>query len=62
MAADENPIAELHEAVAENPVKAAGAVAVIDTGVNDMANVTDLFPCTRDTQPMKTDTVQKWHS
>ena len=41
MAADENPIAELHEAVAENPVKAAGAVAVIDTGVNDMANVTE---------------------
>lgn len=41
MAADENPIAELHEAVSENPVKAAGAVAVIDTGVNDMANVTE---------------------
>ena len=41
MAADENPIAELHEAVAENPVKAAGAVAVIDTGVNDVANVTE---------------------
>ena len=41
MAADENPIAELNEAVAENPVKAAGAVAVIDTGVNDVANVTE---------------------
>ena len=41
MAADENPIAELHEAVVENPVKAAGAVAVIDTGVNDVANVTE---------------------
>ena len=41
MAADENPIAELHEAVAENPVKAAGAVAVIDTGVNDVSNVTE---------------------
>ena len=41
MAADENPIAELHEAVAENPVKAAGAVAVIDTGVNGVANVTE---------------------
>ena len=38
---DENPIAELHEAVVENPVKAAGAVAVIDTGVNDVANVTE---------------------
>ena len=41
MAADENPIAELHEAVAGNPVKAAGAVAVIDTGVNGVANVTE---------------------
>ncbi len=41
MAADENPIAELHEAVAGNPVKAAGTVAVIDTGVNDVANVTE---------------------
>ena len=39
MAAGENPIAELHEAVAGNPVKAAGAVAVIDTGVNGVANV-----------------------
>ena len=41
MAANENPIAELHEAVAGNPVKAAGAVAVIDTGVNGVANVTE---------------------
>ena len=41
MAADENPITELHEAVAGNPVKAAGAVAVIDTGVNGVANVTE---------------------
>ncbi len=41
MAAEENPIAELQAAVAENPVNAAGAVAVIDTGVNDVANVTE---------------------
>ncbi|MFR4181607.1 MAG: VaFE repeat-containing surface-anchored protein [Lachnospiraceae bacterium] len=41
MAVNENPIAELHEAVAGNPVKAAGAVAVIDTGVNGVANVTE---------------------
>lgn len=41
MAAEENPIAELQEAVAENPVKAVGAVAVIDTGVNGVANVTE---------------------
>ena len=41
MAAEENPIAELQEAVAENPVKATGAVAVIDTGVNGVANVTE---------------------
>lgn len=34
-------LAELHEAVAGNPVKAAGAVAVIDTGVNGVANVTE---------------------
>ena len=41
MAAEENPIAELQAAVAENPVNAAGAVAVIDTGVNNVANVTE---------------------
>lgn len=41
MAVNENPIAELHEAVAGNPVKAAGAVVVIDTGVNGVANVTE---------------------
>ena len=41
MAAEENPIAELQAAVADNPVKANGAVAVIDTGVNDVANVTE---------------------
>lgn len=41
MAAEENPIAELQAAVADNPVKADGAVAVIDTGVNDVANVTE---------------------
>ena len=41
MAAEENPIAELQAAVAENPVNVAGAVAVIDTGVNDVANVTE---------------------
>ena len=39
MAAEENPIAQLQEAVAENPQKASGAVAVIDTGINDAANV-----------------------
>lgn len=44
MAAEENPIAELQAAVAENPVNAAGAVAVIDTGVNDVANVTSPYP------------------
>ncbi len=41
MAAEENPIAELQAAVAKNPVNAAGAVAVIDTGVNNVANVTE---------------------
>ena len=41
MAMGENPIAELQEAVAENPVKAVGAVAVIDTGVNGVSNVTE---------------------
>ena len=41
MAEGENPIAELQAAVADNPVKAVGAVAIIDTGVNGIANVTE---------------------
>lgn len=41
MAAEDNPIAQLQEAVVENPVKAAGAIAVIDTGINGVSNVTE---------------------
>lgn len=41
MAAEENPIAELQAAVEKNPIQAIGAIAIIDTGVNDVGNVTE---------------------
>ena len=41
MEAGDDPIGQLREAVAQNPAKTTGAIAVIDTGVNGIENVTE---------------------